>query len=147
MKQGMKLYCAKRRRVLSTISLYLCYNPLYKPHKREATMTYTPIPLEDFLSNAHSPSENDLESFSKHRDKLLLTNENESEEHQKIALIEFLAKSFAYECNTKNRIDLSIYEDNKAKVLFEVKSLNNKAEFINANNGGGGGSNTICTRI
>ena len=110
-------------------------------------MTYTPIPLEDFLSNAHSPSESELESFSKHRDKLLHTNENESEEHQKIALIEFLAKSFAYECNTKNRIDLSIYEDNKAKVLFEVKSLNNKAEFINANNGGGGGSNTLYTRI
>ena len=101
-------------------------------------MTYTLIPLEDFLSNAHSPSESELESFSKHRDKLLHTNENESEEHQKIALIEFLVKSFAYECNTKNRIDLSIYEDNKAKVLFEVKSLNNKAEFINANNGGGG---------
>ena len=100
-------------------------------------MTYTLIPLEDFLSNAHSPSESELESFSKHRDKLLHTNENESEEHQKIALIEFLAKSFAYECNTKNRIDLSIYEDNKAKVLFEVKSLNNKAEFINSNNGGG----------
>ncbi|WP_034587495.1 type IIG restriction enzyme/methyltransferase [Helicobacter magdeburgensis] len=95
-------------------------------------MTYTLIPLEDFLSNAHSPSESELESFSKHRDKLLLTNENESEEHQKIALIEFLAKSFAYECNTKNRIDLSIYEDNKAKVLFEVKSLNNKIEFVSS---------------
>ncbi|MDY5822090.1 MAG: Eco57I restriction-modification methylase domain-containing protein [Helicobacter sp.] len=101
-------------------------------------MTYTPIPLEDFLSNAHSPSESELESFSKHRDKLLHTKENESEEHQKIALIEFLAKSFAYECNTKNRIDLSIYEDNKAKVLFEVKSLNNTNEFIK-----GGTLNTL----
>ncbi|TLE02354.1 class I SAM-dependent DNA methyltransferase, partial [Helicobacter bilis] len=101
-------------------------------------MTYTLIPLEDFLSNAHSPSESELESFSKHRDKLLLTNENESEEHQKIALIEFLAKSFAYECNTKNRIDLSIYEDNKAKVLFEVKSLSNTNEFIK-----GGTLNTL----
>ena len=98
-------------------------------------MTYTPIPLEDFLSNAHSPSESELESFSKHRDKLLHTNENESEEHQKIALIEFLAKSFAYECNTKNRIDLSIYEDNKARVLFEVKSLNNKIEFVSSGGG------------
>ncbi|BAM33139.1 truncated hypothetical protein [Helicobacter cinaedi CCUG 18818 = ATCC BAA-847] len=46
-------------------------------------MTYTLIPLEDFLSNAHSPSESELESFSKHRDKLLHTKENESEEHQK----------------------------------------------------------------
>ena len=101
-------------------------------------MTYTPIPLEDFLSNAHSPSESELESFSKHRDKLLHTNENESEEHQKIALIEFLAKSFAYECNTKNRIDLSIYEDNKARVLFEVKSLSNTNEFIK-----GGTLNTL----
>ena len=99
-------------------------------------MTYTPIPLEDFLSNAHSPSIKELESFSKHRDKLLHTNENESEEHQKIALIEFLAKSFAYECNTKNRIDLSIYEDNKARVLFEVKSLNNKIEFVSSGGGG-----------
>lgn len=110
-------------------------------------MTYTLIPLEDFLSNAQSPSKNDLESFSKHRDKFLHTNENESEEHQKIALIEFLSQSFAYECNTKNRIDLSIYEDNKAKVLFEVKRLSNEAEFINSNNGGGGGSNTLYTRI
>nr|WP_110522236.1 hypothetical protein [Helicobacter cinaedi] len=99
-------------------------------------MTYTLIPLEDFLSNAHSPSESELESFSKHRDKLLHTKENESEEHQKIALIEFLAKSFAYECNTKNRIDLSIYEDNKAKVLFEVKSLSNKIEFVSSGGGG-----------
>ena len=98
-------------------------------------MTYTLIPLEDFLSNAHSPSESELESFSKHRDKLLHTKENESEEHQKIALIEFLAKSFAYECNTKNRIDLSIYEDNKARVLFEVKSLNNKIEFVSSGGG------------
>lgn len=99
-------------------------------------MTYTLIPLEDFLSNAHSPSESELESFSKHRDKLLHTNENESEEHQKIALIEFLAKSFAYECNTKNRIDLSIYEYNKARVLFEVKSLSNKIEFVSSGGGG-----------
>lgn len=106
-------------------------------------MTYTPIPLGDFLSNAQSPSENELESFSKYRNKLLHTNENESEEHQKIALMDFLKDSFAYECNTKGRIDLSIYEDNKAKVLFEVKSLSNKAEFINSNNGGGG--NTIYT--
>lgn len=98
-------------------------------------MTYTLIPLEDFLSNAHSPSESELESFSKHRDKLLHTKENESEEHQKIALIEFLAKSFAYECNTKNRIDLNIYEDNKAKVLFEVKSLSNKIEFVSSGGG------------
>lgn len=36
-------------------------------------MTYTLIPLEDFLSNAQSPSENDLESFGKYRDKLLHT--------------------------------------------------------------------------
>lgn len=93
-------------------------------------MTYTPIPLEDFLSNAQSPSENELESFSKYRDKLLHTNENESEEHQKIALMDFLKDSFNYERNTKNRIDLSIYEDNKAKVLFEVKSLSNTNEFI-----------------
>lgn len=101
-------------------------------------MTYTPIPLGDFLSNAQSPSENELESFSKYRDKLLHTNENESEEHQKIALIDFLSQSFAYECNTKNRIDLSIYEDNKAKVLFEVKSLSNTNEFIK-----GGTLNTL----
>ena len=34
-------------------------------------MTYTPIPLEGFLSNAHSPSIKELESFDTHKDNLL----------------------------------------------------------------------------
>lgn len=97
-------------------------------------MTYTFISITDFLSNTQSPSKEELELFSKHRDRFLRTNENESEEHQKIALIDFLSQSFAYVCNTNKRIDLSIYEDSKAKVLFEVKSLSNKSEFIKGNN-------------
>lgn len=110
-------------------------------------MQYNLIDLQEYLQNHHTrePTKEVLQSFTNNLSKLLKVNANESEEHQKIALMDFLKESFSYECNTKNRIDLSIYEDNKAKVLFEVKSLNNKAEFIASSNGGGG--NIIWTRI
>ena len=98
-------------------------------------MTYTPIPLEGFLSNAHSPSIKELESFDTHKDNLLnaldkAEKNKESEEHLKIIFMDFLKDSFNYERNTKNLIDLSIYEDGIAKVLFEVKKPSNKSDFI-----------------
>ena len=103
-------------------------------------MQYNLIDLQEYLQNHHTrePTKEVLQSFENNLSKLLKVNANESEEHQKIALMDFLKESFSYECNTKNRIDLSIYEDNKAKVLFEVKSLKNEVEFIASSNGGGG---------
>ena len=105
-------------------------------------MTYTPIPLEGFLSNAHSPSIKELESFDTHKDNLLnaldkAEKNKESEEHLKIIFMDFLKDSFNYERNTKNLIDLSIYEDGIAKVLFEVKKPSNKADFVSSGGGGG----------
>ena len=109
-------------------------------------MTYTPIPLEGFLSNAHSPSIKELESFDTHKDNLLnaldkAEKNKESEEHLKIIFMDFLKDSFNYERNTKNLIDLSIYEDGIAKVLFEVKKPSNKADFVSP----GGGAPTLPT--
>ncbi|WP_211362725.1 DUF7149 domain-containing protein [Helicobacter canis] len=106
-------------------------------------MTYTPIPLEDFLSNAHSPSIKELESFDTHKDNLLnaldkAEKNKESEEHLKIIFMDFLKDSFNYERNTKNLIDLSIYEDGIAKVLFEVKKKKKKTSFFLGGGGGGG---------
>lgn len=108
-------------------------------------MHYHKIDLQQYLKNQNTkePPKEVLQDFENNLSKLLKVNTNESEEYQKIALMDFLKDSFNYERNTKNRIDLSIYEDNKAQVLFEVKSLKNKAEFINALNNGGGGGNTI----
>lgn len=105
-------------------------------------MTYAPIPLEGFLSNAHSPSIKELESFDTHKDNLLnaldkAEKNKESEEHLKIIFMDFLKDSFNYERNTKNLIDLSIYEDGIAKVLFEVKKPSNKADFVSSGGGGG----------
>ena len=67
-------------------------------------MTYTLIPFTKTCIKRHSPSESELNLLA-NIGITLRTNENRGEKHQKIALIEFLAKSFAYECNTKNRIE------------------------------------------
>ena len=59
---------------------------------------------------------------------------NESEEHQKNLISDFLKKSFvAYSVNTSGRVDLTISEKGNKKsnrLLFEVKRSSNKAEMI-----------------
>ncbi len=56
-------------------------------------------------------------------------NQND-EEFQKNCIKDFLHDSFGYSCNTRGKVDLAIYDDEIPKVLFEVKSLGNKAEFV-----------------
>lgn len=53
-----------------------------------------------------------------------------SEEFQKNVIAQFLSTTFDYACNTRDKVDLAIYDDEIPKVLFEVKSLGNKAEFV-----------------
>ncbi|MGX3097818.1 DUF7149 domain-containing protein [Helicobacter sp. 23-1046] len=53
-----------------------------------------------------------------------------SEEFQKNLIANFLHKHFDYECNVLGKADLAIYDEGIAKVLFEVKSTQNKAEFV-----------------
>ena len=57
-------------------------------------------------------------------------SKDSSEEFQKNLIAQFLRKSFGYECNVRGKADLAIYDEGKAKVLFEVKSTANKAEFV-----------------
>ncbi|RDU69408.1 hypothetical protein CQA66_08920, partial [Helicobacter aurati] len=109
-------------------------------------MIYTFVPLRNFLATYYfgsPPTQATLESFHnrlKSYQKQLAQSKraNESEEYQKNLLRDFLIQAFEYNCNTKDRIDLAIYEDSAPKVLFEVKSLSNKSEFI-----GGGGANNL----
>ncbi|ETD25180.1 type IIG restriction enzyme/methyltransferase [Helicobacter macacae] len=54
----------------------------------------------------------------------------DSEEFQKNVIAQFLSTTFDYDCNTRGKADLAIYDDDIPKVLFEVKSLSNKAEFV-----------------
>ncbi len=67
-------------------------------------------------------------------------NENESEEHNKNILADFLKDTFyknKYKINTKDRIDLAIYNGNKSDdsvaVLIEVKKATNTNEMISQN--------------
>lgn len=100
-------------------------------------MKYNLIPLQDFLKDYHasSPTQEDLGLLQDQISKLLQVNEKESEEHQKNALSLFLIESFGYVCNTKKRIDLAIYQENEARVIFECKSLSNGFEFIQEKKG------------
>lgn len=59
---------------------------------------------------------------------------NNSKEFYKNCIKDFLRDSFNYHCNTRGKADLTIYNDRIPNVLFEVKSLNNKAEFIKSPN-------------
>ncbi|MCX2751811.1 hypothetical protein [Campylobacter sp. MIT 21-1682] len=108
-------------------------------------MHYKFIKLQDFLSNYNLlyPTQEALKGFKQSLETYFKTlqkavENKESEEHQKNILRDFLSQTFAYNCNTKGRIDLAIYEDSTPKVIFETKSLNaQKDEFI------GGGRNIL----
>ena len=64
------------------------------------------------------------------RSMLESASKDSSEEFQKNLIAQFLRESFGYDCNVYGRADLAIYDEGKAKVLFEVKSTTNKAEFV-----------------
>ncbi|RAX55311.1 hypothetical protein CCY99_01010 [Helicobacter sp. 16-1353] len=102
-------------------------------------MHFIPINLSEFLEpyNIITPSKRTLErfqnAFSEFLEKSIL---QDSEEYQKNEILKFLGDFYGYELNTKDRIDLAIYEDSydlHPAVIFEIKSLSNKAEFPSQN--------------
>ena len=101
-------------------------------------MRYCPRTLHDFVQS-HSPFSPAKDALGEFRQSLesylagIADSKGESEEHQKNLLRDFLHQSFGYDCNTKDRIDLAIYDDSVPKVLFEVKSSSNSHEFVKPN--------------
>ena len=57
-----------------------------------------------------------------------------NEEFQKNLIAKCWFESVGYECNVLGKADLAIYDEGIAKVLFEVKSTENKAEFVKTPN-------------
>ena len=101
-------------------------------------MRYCPGTLQDFVQS-HSPFSPAKDALGEFRQSLesylagIADSKGESEEHQKNLLRDFLHQSFGYDCNTKDRIDLAIYDDSVPKVLFEVKKSDNAQEFVKPN--------------
>ncbi len=96
-------------------------------------ITFTRIPLKDFIIKDDKPQEpktETLENFEKNI-KSLLENapKKDDEEFQKKVINSFLEKTYNYDCNTSGKIDSTIYVDGEVWVLMEVKALNNKTEF------------------
>ena len=94
-------------------------------------MQYHKIDLQEYIqkSNIKEPTQEELQDFTNNLATLLETKENESEEHQKNRFRDFLTKTFKYDCNTKGRIDLAIYNGENIEVIIEFKALNNIQEF------------------
>ncbi|STQ86884.1 DUF7149 domain-containing protein [Helicobacter muridarum] len=86
-------------------------------------MRYYFITLQDFLTKNKnsSPTQEVLSNFKQSLKSYVANisdSKKESEEHQKNILSSFLSKTFDYSCNTRNKIDLAIYEDSTPKVLY-----------------------------
>ena len=101
-------------------------------------MRYCPRTLQDFVQShsPFSPAKDALGEFGQSLESYLAgiaDSKGETEEHQKNLLRDFLHQSFGYNCNTKDKIDLAIYEDSVPKVLFEVKKSDNAQEFVKPN--------------
>ena len=101
-------------------------------------MCYCPRTLQDFVQShsPFSPAKDALGEFGQSLESYLAgiaDSKGETEEHQKNLLRDFLHQSFGYDCNTRDRIDLAIYEDSVPKVLFEVKKSDNAQEFVKPN--------------
>lgn len=95
-------------------------------------MKYNQVSLENFLGDFQSqinPSQSQIKIFKEHLATLHKTDPEESEEHHKNEINDFLKNTFAYKINTRNKIDAAIYEDNQAQVIIEAKSLKNKGQF------------------
>jgi len=105
------------------------------------------ISINDALNNAYkkTPIEKaDIEKFKKQLSTLLdgiRDNPNESEEHHKKLLTDFLSKTYYdpdYYINTSFKVDLAIHNDNKSSspigVLFETKKPGKNAEMASINN-------------
>lgn len=98
-------------------------------------MRYCHIALQDFVQSFSplSPPQGELKKFGQRLESYvasIVDSKNESEEYQKNLLRDFLSQTFGYDCNTRGRIDLAIYDDSAPKVLFEVKKSSNGQEFV-----------------
>ncbi|GAA7783193.1 class I SAM-dependent DNA methyltransferase [Helicobacter pylori] len=90
------------------------------------------IPLKDFIKkyNPQEPKKETIENFEKEINSLLENaKRQDDEEFQKNEINSFLKNAYGYKCNTYEKVDSAIYVDGKARVLIEVKALNNKNEF------------------
>lgn len=99
-------------------------------------MEYKKVELEAFIAKRgiNYPQKEALERFSTHLERYKANlkeayKKQESEENVKNYLSDMLKDMFGYKCNTKDNIDLVIYEDSQAKVIFEVKR-ENSPEFV-----------------
>lgn len=95
-------------------------------------MDFIRLSLEDFARKPLNMTTENIDFYNQELKQLRKINENESEEHQKNALCRFISNLHNYRMNTKDRIDLAIYDNfnnPSPLVIFEVKSLSNKSEF------------------
>ncbi|GAA8612520.1 class I SAM-dependent DNA methyltransferase [Helicobacter pylori] len=90
------------------------------------------IPLKDFIKkyNPQEPKKETIENFEKEINSLLENaKRQDGEEFQKNEINSFLKNTYDYHCNTYEKVDSTIYEDGKVRVLIEAKALNNRNEF------------------
>lgn len=100
-------------------------------------ITYTPLQTLNKAFRKEKVSRDDFNKFKAELQKLLKKiNEEESEEHLKTPLRDFLKNTFynEHEINTKDRTDLGIYLDNTDKsklgVIIETKKPSNVGDMI-----------------
>ncbi|TKX28856.1 DUF7149 domain-containing protein [Campylobacter estrildidarum] len=93
--------------------------------------------LKDFAKKYHikPPTKDIIENFKNQiKDFLKQALKQNQEEFQKNEISKFLKNVYNYETNTKDRIDLAIYQEDIVNVIFEVKSTTNKKEFPSSEN-------------
>ncbi len=81
--------------------------------------------------------EDQFKNFKQALKKFLNEVKDNDEEYNKTLLKDFLQKYLGYEkykINTKDKIDLSIYQDDTVEVIFEIKAPKNRAEMISFDN-------------
>ena len=96
-------------------------------------MIYKSIALKDFVAGFSCfVDKSSLDIFAKSMQTMIddAQSDSNNEEFQKNIIAKFLEKSFDYDCNVLGKADLAIYDEGIAKVLFEVKSTENKTEFV-----------------
>ncbi|MGT0094224.1 class I SAM-dependent DNA methyltransferase [Helicobacter pylori] len=90
------------------------------------------ISLKDFIKkhNPQTPTKETIENFEKEINSLLENApRQDDEEFQKNEINKFLKNTYGYDCNTRKKVDSTIYVDGEVQVLIEVKALNKKTEF------------------
>ncbi len=93
---------------------------------------FTRIPLKDFIKqyNPQEPKKETIENFEKEINSLLENApRQDDEEFQKNEINKFLKNAYGYDCNTRKKVDSTIYVGKEVWVLIEVKALNNRNEF------------------